>query len=142
MYFQSGNWSCKRSGELLKITQPASWRLTIYTLGSAGFQTPAPNPSCFPVSCSHLLLSPAISCWAKQSRRWGESDSPERRDNGTAPGAGTGGDASLPLRPWSVCRSARFLHLKSRLPQLSFQSRRGEVCALDNPAQLSMQASV
>lgn len=80
--------------EVQRVAKDHSASLTVYPAGSVGFQTPTLNPSCFPVSCSHLLLSPAMSCWAKQSRERGGDDFPEEEITGTAPGAGKGGDPS------------------------------------------------
>lgn len=85
--------------EVQRVAKDHSASLTVYPAGSVGFQTPTLNPSCFPVSCSHLLLSPAMSCWAKQSREQGGDDFPEEEITGTAPGAGKGGDPSSPTVP-------------------------------------------
>lgn len=129
LFFRQGNFCSKRYSELVMITQLASCRIMIYTSGSAGLQTPTLPPSLpLSVSSSHLLLSPATSCWAKQSRKWGKMTSP-RGESGVVPGAHEAGLCSL--SPWACADPPRALPLTPRWPQLSFQCRPGEVSALE-----------
>lgn len=90
---------------MLKITQLASCRITIYTIGSVGLQSPTLNLSCFlflpPICSSHLSLP------AGPSRAGNEEKMTSLRGDimGAAPGASKGKDPSL--LPWhlGVCRS-------------------------------------